>query len=134
MPFAYAKGSGRLTGAAGAVFGYATDIPTALSTPHVGYLRNAGTTRVRLGVNVEVGANTFLVAGTTLTLWRKSAGVWAATIATLVYAAGAVGVQQGTFLVAFADGDVWDLRADNPGDAGDVGAFFPFGFGLDFFL
>lgn len=133
LPFAYAKGSGTIVGAAGAVFGYAADDPSTLAVDHIGYLRNAGTTRVKLGVNVEAGANTFTVATTTVTLWRKSAGVWAATLATISFAFGVTGSQQATFAVAFADGDSWDIRVDNPGNVADVGKICSIGFGMDFF-
>lgn len=133
LPFAYGKGSGRLTGQAVAVTGYAADEPLTLSTPHIGYLLGQTTGKVRLGINVEAGANNFTVAATTLTLYRKTAGVWAPTAATFTYVAAEDGIKQATFNAAFADGDAWDLQVTNPGNVADVGKFFPFGFSAYFF-
>jgi len=126
--------SGTLVGAAGAVLGYASNVPNALSPTHVGFPRGQGSTKIRLSTNVEVGENTFTVAASTITVWRFTGGVWAATIATFTYAFGVVGIQQGTFAVAFADGDLLDLRVDNPGNVGDVGKIFGFGASVVFLL
>ncbi len=133
LPFASLKGSGELVGAAIATFGYAADVPNALATDHIGYLRNAGTLKVKIGIDVETGANTFVTQPITLTLWRKHAGVWAATPAVITYNAGVDGQQQATFNEAFVDGDAWDLRADSAGAVGDVGKLFPFSLAIDFF-
>jgi hypothetical protein len=121
------SGSGRLVGAAGAVFGYAADKGDSLVTSPIQYPRGGVTTNLQLSIFVTT--NSFTVAGTTFTVYKN--GV--ATADTIVFAAGVAGLQTAVFALGFAAGNTFDLRVDNPGNVADVGKAIEFGYSADFF-
>jgi len=116
--------SGTLVGAAIPVLGFAADGPNGLSPTPIGYPLE--TISVQLIVNVD--SNDFVAAATTFTLYHD--GI--ATASSLVFAAGVVGVQQGTFNVAYATGSTFDLGIGNPGGAAEVGRSISFGASIVF--
>jgi hypothetical protein len=121
------SGSGTIVGAAVATFGYAADVPNALAAGPIQYPRGGATAQVQLSLFLT--ANTFVVTATTFTIVRN--GV--ATASTIVVPAAVVGAQTLLFAEAFAAGNRFDLRVDNPGNAADVGAIIAFGYSADFF-
>ncbi len=127
LPFASWKSSGTLTGAAIAVSGYAADVPTTINPTAIQYPRGSATTNVQLSVFVT--SQNFTVASTTFTVYRN--GV--ATLLSLTYLFNETGLKTATLQVAFSAGDQYDLRLDNPGNAGDVNKVIKFGASADFF-
>lgn len=129
-PFGSWKGSGEIVGAAGAVVGFAADVPNALAVNPVRYPRGVATPSVQLSLFIT--DNQFVATTTRFEIYLNAAATGQFID---VPANGGVGnglIQQ-TFLLAFANGDTFDLRVSNPGGVAEVGKVLSFGYGAEFF-
>jgi hypothetical protein len=127
LPFGTWKGSGTLAAgaAAAASFGYVADVPNAIATDPIQYVRNVSTANTKLGIFVD--SNSFAATQITFTAYKNGAP----TLLTINVPPGGVGIFQASGAFPYLDTDTWDLRVDNPG--GELGTTISFGYGVDYF-